>query len=135
MHLDSASRHNIITRQEGIPLQSAGDNDFRADMAECCADGALNALIRLKGREHAAHFAYALADRTTAGLREPTVFAVPPAAAPALEAVAAAVEPAPKAYFPNRTALVWGWIIGGLAVAGLVHLAHLATLAVRWWGA
>jgi hypothetical protein len=74
MVASSEQRSAWVADYEGRHISQVGAHgiEMAADHAECVIDGTMNALIRLKGREHAAMFGYAVADRAASGLREPT---------------------------------------------------------------
>ena len=72
-------------------------------MARCAVDGVMNALIRMAGREEAAKYAFALADRVVGGLREPT-------ALPMLVAPEAKPEPAPPSKPPPKQSAMEAYI-------------------------
>lgn len=74
MSFDAAMRRKVVAHHEGALLTHAQvSTEHAAEMAECIADAAVNVLIRLRGAEAAAHFAFAQSDRVAAGLRAPTV--------------------------------------------------------------
>ena len=72
--LSPDARKRYVLMHEGRPLSNSGPHGEEAsiDLARCAIDGAMNALIRMDGREKAAEYAFALADRVAGGLREPT---------------------------------------------------------------
>lgn len=120
-------RNEVALSNEGQLLALAGAHSvqYAADVARGVADGAMNALIRLEGREEAAKYAFALADRVVGAVLSSTPTAwVPPAP---LE-----VSPSPEELPPprRRVVLVKLWIAACLVTAGAV----LAMWCLRrWW--
>lgn len=107
-----------VIHYEGVMLATVGEHgqEVAASNARCCVDGAMNALIRIEGPREAAVFAYAMADRAVAAIREPTQMpALLPAPVPQPIADQASAEPEPKPKSkPLRfwTILIAGWLIG-----------------------
>lgn len=73
-------RQQAVLFYEGQVLTTAGHNGVgqAADAARCIIDGTMNALVRLQGANVTSQFAFAVADRIVAAVREPTPW--PPAA-------------------------------------------------------
>ncbi len=104
-------RQGWVARYEGNCISNAdnaGLNEAGAH-AECVVDGAMNALIRLRGREEATIFAFAVADRIAGGLRVPTelIFPKPPVPRPAVQPPAISSEK-------------FGWFCFGILAALMV---------------
>lgn len=103
-----------VLHYEGVMLATVGEHgqEVAASNARCCVDGAMNALIRIEGPQEAAKFAFAMADRAVAAIREPThVPMLLPAPVPEPVAVQASAISKTK---PLRFWLILtvGWIIG-----------------------
>lgn len=104
-------RKQQVLLYEGQAISAAGHHgkDGAIELARCAVDGVMNALIRMEGREAAATYAFALADRVVGGLREPTAFPVAPA--PALPASASPPKPEPRR-MNFWTIFIMGWACG-----------------------
>jgi hypothetical protein len=66
-------RAQMVIYYEGQSLSNVGQVGViqAPEHARCIIDGNFNALIRMEGREAAAVYAFALADRVVGGLRAP----------------------------------------------------------------
>lgn len=73
--MDAAARARTILFQEGQAIQAAVGDDGPV-IIKAVIDGWMNALIRIEGSRDASVYAFALADRVVAGVREPTAEAV-----------------------------------------------------------
>lgn len=113
MTVDPTKRREQVMIYEGQAINVAGRYGLEAGLynARCCADGAMNALIRLGGVEDAAQYAFALADRVAGGIRAPTEFPPKLAAAPAPVEVKPADPPKP-ARMRFFTIFIAGWLCG-----------------------
>lgn len=95
--IPESQRRMLVMMHEGQLLAHAGQHgcETASDLARCVIDGALNALIRTDGREEAAKYAFAAADRVVGGIKAPTAW--PLACAPIAQAAPPAVPAPPKA--------------------------------------
>lgn len=77
--LNRTQRRNIMLHQEGAILSAIGSSGaaMTSEIARAQMDGIANALIRLEGREEAAHFVFALSDRVVGGLPVTTDYLSP----------------------------------------------------------
>lgn len=118
-------KNEVALSNEGQLLALAGAHgvQYAVDVARGVADGAMNALIRLEGREEAAKYAFALADRVAGAVLSSTPTAWVPPAPP--EVPPPPDEPQPQR---RRVVLMKLWIAACLVAAG----AELAMWCRRW---
>lgn len=89
--IPESQRRMLVLMHEGQLIANAGQagDEDGAALARCVIDGAFNALIRIEGRDKAAEYAFAAADRVVGGIKAPTAWPIsrptqiaPPAAPP-----------------------------------------------------
>lgn len=111
--MDAGARSRTILFQEGQAIQAAVGDDGPA-ILKAVIDGWMNALIRIEGSRDAAVYAFALADRVVAGVREPT---------PEAGAVEVELPKLPPRPAPSDDAERWAYFLVGFVVAWLAWRA------------
>jgi hypothetical protein len=74
--MDAKTREQLVMMYEGMALNRCGciGAAVAAEETRCAIDGMANALVRMHGREEAAEYLFALADRIVGGLKTPTAW-------------------------------------------------------------
>jgi hypothetical protein len=126
--MSTEHRKQATINFEGQTLAFAGQYGLAIgrEHAQCVIDGAANALARMDGAKDAAMYLYAVADRITGGVREPT--ALPAALLPAPKPVPLILaieelDPPPPRRVPTAVValVLLAFFVAGVVVAALVR--------------